>query len=163
MNRYRALVFGLACLLSASAMAQWAWIDKDGHKVFSDRAPPADIPDRNVLQQPASPVPMAVAPAAAASTGGTALVPKTSGQDKTLEEKKKQADEAAAAKKKAEEEKLARAQADNCARARQSMLQLQSGVRIATVNDKGERVFMDDAARAAETQRVQGIIGSDCH
>jgi hypothetical protein len=162
MNRYRALVFGLACLLSVSAMAQWQWIDKDGHKVFSDRAPPADVPDQNILQRPAMVAPLAVAPAAAPANGAVPA-PKISGQDKALEEKKKLADEAAAAKKKAEEEKIARAKADNCARARQSMLQLQSGVRIATVNDKGERTFMNDAARAAETQRVQGIIGSDCN
>ncbi|WHZ11831.1 MAG: Putative transmembrane protein [Burkholderiaceae bacterium] len=163
MNRTRALVFGLACLLSASAMAQWQWIDKDGHKVFSDRAPPADIPDQNILQRPTMVAPAAVAPVGAEPGNAAVPAPKIGGQDKALEQKKKQVEEAAAAKKKAEEEKIARAQADNCARARQSMLQLQSGVRIATMNDKGERVFMDDAARAAETQRVQGIIGSDCH
>jgi hypothetical protein len=92
-----------------------------------------------------------------------ALAPKVNGKDKELDEKKKQADEAAAAKKKAEEEKVARAKADNCTRARQEKTTLDSGVRIATTNAAGEREVMDDAARAAETQRVQAIIESNCN
>jgi hypothetical protein len=35
-------------------------------------------------------------------------------------------------------------------------------VRVARMNDKGEREYMDDAARAAETKRLEGIIASDC-
>jgi hypothetical protein len=142
-------------------MAQWQWIDKDGHKVFSDRAPPPDIPAKNILMQPAAGTLPATPPAVAANA--PALAPKITGKDKELDEKKKQADEAAAAKKKAEEEKVARAKADNCARARQEKTTLDSGVRIATTNAAGEREFMDDAARAAETQRVQAIIESSCN
>ena len=42
------------------------------------------------------------------------------------------------------------------------MRTLDSGVRIARTNEKGEREFMDDAARAAEAKRTQDIIASDC-
>lgn len=156
-----AFLFGVACLLSTSAMAQWQWIDKAGHKVFSDRAPPADIPPKNILMQPAAGALAATPPPVAANA--PALAPKVNGKDKELDEKKKQADEAAAAKKKAEEEKVAKARADNCARARQEKTTLDSGVRIATTNAAGEREFMDDAARATETQRVQAIIESNCN
>jgi hypothetical protein len=48
------LVLGLCCLAWAVAQAQWQWVDKDGRKVFSDRAPPPDIPARNILRQPGS-------------------------------------------------------------------------------------------------------------
>ncbi|HXE22536.1 MAG TPA: DUF4124 domain-containing protein [Rhodoferax sp.] len=161
MSLSKAFLFGVACLLSASAMAQWQWVDKDGHKVFSDRAPPADIPQKNILMQPAAGALPASPPAVAANA--PALAPKVNGKDKELDEKKKQADEAAAAKKKAEEEKVARAKADNCTRARQEKTTLDSGVRIATTNAAGEREVMDDAARAAETQRVQAIIESNCN
>jgi len=171
MNLSRVFLFGVACLMSMSAMAQWQWIDKDGRKVFSDRPPPADTPDKNILKQPAGRSPAAVLPAAAVApttdTGAAApqtagIAPKLSGKDKELEEKKKQAEDAQAAKKKAEEQKVAQAKADNCTRARQSKAGLDSGMRIASTNDKGERVIMDDTARAAETQRVQSIINSDC-
>ncbi|MEO6972581.1 MAG: DUF4124 domain-containing protein [Rhodoferax sp.] len=172
MNFYRAVLFGVACLMSVSAIAQWQWIDKDGHKVFSDRAPPADTPEKNILRQPAAAAHVTSLPSAtmvpAVNSNPSApkvegVAPKLSGKDKELEEKKKQAEDATAAKKKADDEKVAKAKADNCARARQSKVGLDSGVRIARTNDKGEREIMDDTARAAETQRVQSIINSDCN
>ena len=171
MNLYRAFLFGVACVVSVSAFAQWQWIDKQGRKVFSDRPPPIDTPEKNILKQPvgrtkASTTPLAAvatpADAAASAPRTGAIAPKLSGKDKELEEKKKQAEDAEAAKKKAEEAKLARAKAENCTRAKQSKASFDSGVRIARTNDKGEREIMDDAARATETQRIQSIITSDC-
>ena len=82
--------------------------------------------------------------------------------DKALEEKKKQAEAAEAAKKKAEEQKVAAARADNCKRARSAKADLDSGVRIARTNAKGEREVLDDAQRAAELKRVNQIIAQDC-
>ena len=69
---------------------------------------------------------------------------------------------AEAAKKKAEEQKVAAARADNCKRARSAKADLDSGVRIARTNAKGEREVLDDAQRAAEQKRIAGIIQSDC-
>jgi hypothetical protein len=172
MNLSRVFLFGVACLMSISAMAQWQWIDKDGRKVFSDRPPPTDTPEKNILKQPVGRSQAAKLPTAAIAPtidAGTAapqtagIAPKLSGKDKELEEKKKQAEDAQAARKKAEEQKIALAKADNCARSMQSKATLDSGVRIARTNDKGEREIMDDTARAAETQRVQSIINSDCN
>ncbi len=174
MNLLRVFLFGLACTVSMTAAAQWQWMDKDGRKVFSDRPPPADIPDKNVLKQPGghrnrAQEPAAVTPAADSSSPApapaaqtAANAPKLSGKDKELEARKKQAEEAEAARKKAEEEKFAKAKAENCTRARQAKASLDSGVRIARTNAQGEREIMDDAARAAETKRIQAIIESDC-
>ena len=39
---------------------------------------------------------------------------------------------------------------------------LDSGTRIATTNGKGEREFMSDEARAAESKRVSDIISREC-
>ena len=91
-----------------------------------------------------------------------ASAPKVTGKDKQLEEKKKQAETAEAEKKKAEEEKVAKVRADNCARAKRAKADMDSGVRIARTNDKGEREVMDDAARAVESKRLEGIVASDC-
>ena len=163
-----------AALLPALACAQWQWIDRDGHKVFSDRSPPADIPAKSILKQPGgkpAPVPAeAEAPAdaaadaaakAAAQAKTAAIVPKISGKDKTLEDKKKQAEDEATAKKKAEEDKLAQAKAENCERTKRALQTMTSGVRIRMPNAKGELEFISDEQRAAETKRLQGIT-ADC-
>ncbi len=38
---------------SRYSAAPWVWLDANGRQVFSDRAPPPDVPDRRILRQPA--------------------------------------------------------------------------------------------------------------
>lgn len=155
-----------------TALAQWQWIDKDGHKVFSDRAPPGDVQEKNILKRPGgsnqpaaksvSETVTATPALTASSTAGKASGPRLSGKDAQLEAKKKQAEEEEDAKKKIEEEKVAKARTDNCDRAKRGLANVQSGVRLSVINAKGEREFMDDNARAEETKRLQGFVESDC-
>ena len=165
-----ALLLGLTLTAAIAAQAQYEWVDKDGRRVFSDRPPPADIPAKNVLTQPrgarapqAAPV---AGPAASASEPASAAAaaprPPAAGVDKALEEKKKQNEAAEAARKKADEERAAASRAENCKRAMSAKATLESGMRMARVNDKGEREVLDDAQRAAELKRVNAIIASDC-
>lgn len=148
------------------ASAQWQWVDKDGRKVFSDRPPPQDIPEKSILKQPQFTVKQArpaAAPASAASE--TTAAPQAApgaGKDKQLQENKAKADAAEAAKKKAEEDRIAKARADNCAQAKRAKAQLAPGKLIGHVNAKGERGFMDDETRAAELRRADAVIASDC-
>ena len=143
-------------------MAQWQWVDKDGRKVYSDRPPPSDIPEQSILKHPGNRA-SAAAPAAPAAAAASAAAPRVSGKDRELEEKKKQAEQQEAAQKKAEEEKYQKTRADNCARARQAKAGVDSGARIATTSKSGERVILDDDARAAESKRLQGVIQSECN
>lgn len=165
------LVVGLIGL-SFAASAQWQWLDKDGRKVYSDRAPPVDIQDKNILKRPGNykaPVTPA-ANAAGESDGSTQpasapvppALPASGGMDKELEAKKKQAKEAEVAKRKAEEERIAKAKIESCARAKQAKAMFDSGVRVGHTNAAGEREVMDDATRAAEMKRIQAILASDC-
>lgn len=171
-----------ACLgtLSLATTAQWQWIDGNGKKVFSDQAPPISVPEKNIVQrpggtaapripapsqsqspspsQPAATAASAALPRASASAG----LPRPSGVDRDLEEKTRRAEDADKARQAAEAERVARAKADNCARARQGRSTFDSGIRIARINANGEREIMDDTARAAETQRLQSIIDSEC-
>jgi hypothetical protein len=161
MKLIRPLICLAACVYALTASAQWQWLDKDGRRVFSDRPPPADVPEKNIVRRPvgsrsaatvdAAPAP-AAAPAAAAQTG----------VDRSLQEKRKQAEEAEAAKRRAEDERNARVMAENCARARQAKAGVDSGARMSRINEKGEREFMDEAALAVEGQRLQGIINENC-
>ena len=149
---------GVACLLSLAASAQWQWIDNAGRKVFSDRAPPVDILEKNILKRPVAP---ASAPTTSMPQDG-ASAPKLGGVDKELADKKKKASEAEAAKRKLEQENNLKARIENCARAKQSKINYESGMRMARTNEKGEREVLDDAMRAAELKRIQAIINSDC-
>jgi hypothetical protein len=158
MKLLRPLLCVAACLYALTASAQWQWLDKDGRRVFSDRPPPTDIPDKNILKRPGARG-AAAAPAAPAETDAPAA---PAGVDKSLNEKKKQADAAEAAKRKAEEDRNARIRAENCARAQQAKAGLDMGGRMTRINEKGEREFMDDAAIAAESQRLQGLISENC-
>jgi len=165
MTPLRALT--LACLLAVPALAgaQWMYLDKDGRKVFSDKAPPPETPPGKILRQPGMKKPAADAaqadvPAQAATAAASA--PKISGKDKELEQRRKQAEAAEAEKNKAQAEAQARTQAENCTRARQMKATYDSGQRIARTNAKGEREILDDAQRASEVKRIDGIIAADC-
>ncbi len=169
----KTLVLALAAgSFTVAAVAQWQWLDKDGRKVFSDRSPPGDIPEKSILKRPpgsaARAAPAAEAADAAAQGGGAtaaapkASAPKLSGRDTELEARKKKAEEEENAKKKADEEKTNKARLENCARAKTAMTTLQSGVRVSSLNANGEREVFDDARRAAETKRIQDIIDSSC-
>ena len=166
----------LLALVSSSftltALAQWQWIDKDGRKVFSDRAPPSEIQEKNILKRPGGmspPIAASIsegvmsAPAQAASAPiGKVTAPRLSGKDAQLEARKKQAEDDEEAKKKLEEEKTTKARVDNCERAKRGLATIESGVRISVANAKGVREVMDDSARATEAKRLQGITESDC-
>lgn len=177
MKRIRLFLALAACLVGVGVQAQWQWIDKDGRKVFSDRAPPPDIPLKSIVKQPGPqgrtvtvPVAAADAPARAASSAAGASddaqdpnTPRLSGVDKDLLERKKQSDAAAAAKARAEEERVQKAKAENCERARASKTLMDSGVRVSlTTNAKGEREVLDDAGRAAELKRIQSVMETNC-
>lgn len=157
-------------VFSASAFSQWQWIDKDGHKVFSDRSPPAEIQDKNILKRPAGNF-KSVVPAADSGLANDAALkpptakasaPKLSGKDTELEARKKKAEDEEAAKKKLDEDKVEKAKAENCDRAKTTLATLQSGVRVSSVNAKGEREVFDDTKRASETKRAQDTMAATC-
>ena len=180
--------FTFSLLASLSAQAQWQWVDQSGRKIFSDQAPPKDVPESKIIKgadgRPYTPVaPIAeliknpkygnpsdqtavlikgkvAAPAAAASAAATAK-PVTAEAKKAAE--KKLADE-----KKAEQARLAaererqESEAKECARMASGLASLNSGARIATLNAKGERSFMDDATLAAERKRLTDMMAERC-
>jgi hypothetical protein len=165
------VIFGL---LPLGASAQWAWTDKDGRKVFSDRAPSAEVPDKSIFKRPGTgtrqpsqdltlnAVPGEPAPKTSAPTPPEGNKTNATGIDKDLAERKKKEEQAQAALRKAEEDRISQAKADNCQRAKQAQKGLNSGIRISRINSQGEREIMDDTARAAEAKRIQSIVDSDC-
>jgi hypothetical protein len=174
MTQYLRLLCVLFSLLSFSATAQWAWVDKNGRKIFSDRAPPSDSPENSIFKQPShAPVLTRQTPAtdsanadaaapAASAPQDKASTAKPSGIDPVLAERKKKEELALEAKRKAEQERISRLKSENCERAKLAKKGYDSGIRLSHTNANGEREIMDDTARAAESKRIQAVIDADC-
>ncbi|MDQ6684326.1 MAG: DUF4124 domain-containing protein [Pseudomonadota bacterium] len=160
------LIFVAAAAFALPAAAQWKWRDKGGHTQYSDLPPPPGTADQDILARPTAGkgrgrANLGASQASAAASAGAAASG-TRVADAELEARRKKAETDAAAKTKADEQRLAAARAENCSRARGQMRSLESGIRIARTNEKGEREILDDAARAAETKRTQDMITADC-
>jgi hypothetical protein len=168
------LVALAAATLATPAEAQWRWRDASGRVTASDRPPPKEIPDKDILSRPSTPpqrraaaVPADAASAAAPAASG-AVAPgflaasAPGGLQAEVEARRKRTEQEQAARAKAEEEKLAAQRAENCRRARAHVAALESGQRMARVNERGEREVLDDRARADEMRSARAVIASDC-
>lgn len=167
MQLFRTFVLAAMGVFCVVAHAQWQWVDNAGRKVFSDQPPPTDIPAKNILKQPRNaPAPAVATPVAApsgtASAAVAAAAPPLSKDDRELLDKKKKAEAQAAAKLKEEADLQARTKATNCENAKANQALLDSGVRIAVTNAKGEREFLDDAGRATEQRRIRAALDTNC-
>ncbi len=155
-----ALAFALASL---HAQAEYQWRDKSGQLHASDLPPPPDVPDKDIIKRPnpnaAARRSAAAAPAASAAASAASAA---RGVDPELQARRTKAEQESAERAKADEERNAALRADNCARARSQLALLDSGQRVARVNERGERVFLDDQARAAEAAAARRVIASDC-
>ena len=168
------LVAALALTLALPVSAQWKWRDKSGQTQYSDLPPPVGVADQDILQRPmvgqrkvpatAAPSASASAASGAAATSGAAAAPLLAAKasEPELEAKRKKAEQEEAAKKKAEETRQAAVRAEACTRAQGNLRTFDAGVRVSRTNDKGEREYLDDAARAAEARRARELIATQC-
>lgn len=170
-----ALVLPLAAVtllmaLSPAADAQWRWRDKGGQINASDRPPPKDVPEKDILDRPGLETRRSAAAlaavAASGSTDGTAPAALPAAPPTALERevqlRKRAAEQEQSAKAKAEEDRVSVQRAENCRAARGHLIALESGQRIARTNDKGEREVLDDKGRSDEQRRAREVVSSDC-
>jgi hypothetical protein len=156
-----AFLLVLALGFPLAGFAQWQWIDGDGRKVYSDRPPPPDIAEKNILKQPSAASRTNGAPAVAAVPDGGGAA-KALGKDPVLEARRKQTEDEEIAKRKSASDLLSKDKSQNCERARNTLAVLKSGIRMKAPNAKGEVEYLNDADRSSEIERVQGIVTSDC-
>lgn len=163
----RLLWLALACAMTLPlpASAQWKWRDKGGRTQYSDLPPPLGTPEQDILQRPttggatrASPSAAAV-PTAPASAPPLVPVPAT---DAGLEARRRQAEQQLADKLKADEAKLAAARVENCGRAREQARTLESGQRLARIDENGERAYLSDSQRRSQIVQAREAISADC-
>lgn len=151
--------------LPAAAQTQWKWRGANGKVQYSDRPPPAEVAEKDILGRPAGarrPEVQEVPASAASAAAATAAAPARKASDPALEARRREAELAEKAKQKAEEERLEKQRAENCARARSYAKSLQDGLRISRTNDKGENELLSEAQRAQEVARTQQVMASDC-
>ncbi len=156
------LTVAMLASLPSTAQAQWKWRDKDGQVNASDRPPPKDVPEKDILARPAPESRRYAVPAPAASAPALAASAAASPGERELQAKKRVADQEQAAKARADEERIAAQRAENCRAARGHLAALETGQRIARVNEKGEREMLDDKGRADEQRRARDVVASDC-
>lgn len=159
----------IGLMLAASAHAQWKWRDAQGKVQYSDRPPPSGTPEKDILQKPLSATRsitvVPVGAAASAAEAAAAAKPVASAPTRAELEaaaRQKQEQDREASKQKEEERRANEQRRENCARAQEHLRGLQNGQRITRVNERGERVYMDDAQRQAEVERTRTLITSDC-
>jgi hypothetical protein len=127
--------------------ALYKWTDASGRVVYSDQPPPGNVKSE-VLKGPPPPAnPNAVKDLA----------------NKELEYRQRQLDKAEASAKAEKDTAAAKARADNCTQVKGEMQQLaQGGLSFYRMNEKGERVVMDDASRRAERERLGKWMRENC-
>ena len=163
----RPALLALLCLaMAGAAQAQWKWRDAKGNVQYSDIPPPPGTPDKDILQRPyvAKPTIVVATPGSQASAASApkpaASAPTKAELDAAARQKRDQ--ESDASKKKEEERRVAAVRRENCGRAQANLRDLQSGTRLTRTNEKGERVFMDEAQIASEINRARDVITSEC-
>lgn len=168
-----AVLAAAALAVTLPAAAQWAWRDAAGKMVYSDQPPPASVPAKDVVRQPAArPAPRPAAPAQPQGEATAETAPQTQATapparastpaDREIEARKRQQQQAEQEKKVAEEEQKKAQLAENCERLRGYERALQDGFRIARVNAAGQREIIDDATRTAELERTRAQMQQYC-
>lgn len=163
LGAFSLLLLGCLATMHHAHAVQWKWIDAQGKMQYSDRPPPNDVPDKNILKRPANrAATSSTKPPLAPTSASSASTAKPGATEPELEKKRREAEAAESAKQKTEEEKRAQAKAENCQKARKYERAIEQGYRVSRVNDKGEREFLDEKALAAEKANARRVISSDC-
>ena len=161
----------LLALAAADATAQYKWRDANGRTVYSDLPPPVSAAPSVVLDAPAR----QASSVATVGSGGSAdqtvakdkAAPVTRAApltpaDRELESRKRAAEKTAAERKTAATADRDREMAEQCAQARSNLEAVDSGMRLAQINSKGEREILDDAQRAARADQARNVMKAAC-
>ena len=166
------LTLAASLLCTATVHAQInKCVDASGKTVYSQAPCPANAKSSSIRPAPPGP---AVAPgttAASDSKGdakpaskGAGAAPKGPMTTAEMERDflKRRAEQEDAAKKEQEKRAEAKDKEENCRAARAQLVGLESGVRQSRINEKGERVFLDEQQSAAELDRARKAAQAWC-
>jgi hypothetical protein len=142
----RAVLVALILAAPAIAAAQlYKYTDKNGKTVYSDVPPPDAV--SKTMNVP--------------SSGGPSNAPKTAVQrDKELDTARKDSREKAT--KGEQKAQAARDNEERCAAARSNYRLYQEGGRIVKLDEKGERVYLEDSEIAEKLEKARAIMDEAC-
>jgi len=157
----RVLICALSLAFAAGAAAQaYRWVDKDGKVRYGDTPPPGV--KASPLQLPQGGGANGGPPPADAAGKAAKKGPLTPAEQ-DAEYRKRQADAQKSRDKEDQAQRDAAAKQDNCKRARESLAALESGQRVSRYTAEGERYYLDDSQRDAETARARESVNSWCN
>jgi hypothetical protein len=139
------LLAAALCLALPVNAQIYQWKDPSGKTIMSDKPPS----DQVKVQKKAPPVQADPKPPSLA--------------DRDMEFRKRQKEAEENSEKAAKEAAAAAKKDENCQNARRQLAALESGVRMALRNDKGERYYMEDAQRAQEIAKAKNFLETQCN
>jgi hypothetical protein len=150
MKKY--LFFSLLLTSTCAFAAITKWVDSDGRIHYSDQPPPPNTQQKTLRSDDN---------AQASRNASGVAAPKTIAEQEA-ELKKAQLAKKEAADKAAQKQAVTDAQQANCTSARHNLATLQSGVRVAEVNEKGEPIYLDDNEREQRIAKAQNDVSTYC-
>jgi hypothetical protein len=155
-QRHIPLLMALAIPCAVWAGQVYEWKDASGKSHFSDK-PPTGVEAKplGIMTNPPKPS------GPPAGAGAPTEAPKT-WAERNADFGKRKAEEAEEAAKADEAQKRLAQQKQACENAQQRLKMLESGMRVQRLNEKGERIVLDDAARAEEITRAKEDLERAC-
>lgn len=147
MHAGRLLYLGILLLAGPAHAELYKWVDGQGKVHYSDQPPSVEVHTIK-SSSPAE---------AATSIEATQAL---NAKDQEYQKRRKDAEEA---REKAEKEaEQARIKRENCEKARKNLSNLVNKPRVYTTNAAGQRVYMDESARASALANSQKAVSEYC-
>ena len=148
----------------------YKWKDKNGTTRYSDTPPPSNVKQEAIgskkLAKPAAQAPVAPvanvqpAPADKEAAKDSPPVPGSADEEAAA---KRQSNAEAEKNNKLEKEKQEVAKAENCKAAKSNLASYEQGGRVYKMNEKGERVYLDENDFKAGREKATQEINENCN
>jgi hypothetical protein len=132
----------------------YKWRDKNGSIRYSDTPPPSNIKHEAIGGK------RALKPSVTAPTTDSPPVPRSADEEAAL---KRQSNAEAEKNNKLEKEKQEAVRAENCKAAKSNLASYEQGGRVYKMNEKGERVYLDENDFKAGREKAQQEINENCN
>lgn len=164
------MLFALLLALPIVGNAEiYKWKDKNGTTRYSDTPPPSNIKQETLgakkgikptAATPVTPVAPQQEPAVNEAAKDSPPVPGSADEEAAA---KRQSNAEAEKNNKLEKEKQDAAKAENCKAAKSNLASYEQGGRVYKMNEKGERVYLDDNDFKAGREKAQQEISENCN
>jgi len=144
-------LFALALIGLNAHAALNKWVDAEGKVHYSDTPPPdaKTEPVRNISRKGQSEAPVSYSQKSIA--------------EREADYKKSKLEKEESAQKQAQQDAKAETRKNNCDAARHNARSIEEGSRIVTYDEKGERTYLNDEARAQRLEEAREAINSNCN